>query len=252
MLTAAVLGSVLVGALAQSVAGLGFALVCGPLLVALLGPYDGVRLAVVLSAALNLVLLVQLRRDVDRRRAVLLLLPSIVATPLLARLARGLPERPAAAAAGAVVLAATLLLALGVRWRAARGQAGMLAASVAGAATNVLAGVGGPPVVLWGENAGWSPAAQRATLQVYFLGTNLVAVPALGLPAVSPAVLLGCLAALAAGALAGRPVARRVSQDGVRRATLALAGAGGAAVLRIGAAGMTGGNGRRVPRVGAS
>lgn len=231
MLTAAVVASVLVGALAQSVAGLGFALVCGPLLVALLGPYDGVRLAVVLSIALNLVLLVQLRADVERRRALLLLLPSVLATPLLARAARGLPERPAAAAAGAVVLLATLLLALGVRWRAARGRAGMLTASVAGAATNVLAGVGGPPVVLWGENAGWSPVAQRATLQAYFLGTNLVAVLALGLPAVGPGLLAGCLAALAVGALAGVPVARRVSSDGVRRATLALAGAGGAAVL---------------------
>lgn len=231
MLTAAVLAAVLLGALAQSVAGLGFALVCGPLLVALLGPYDGVRLSVVLSIALNAVLLVQLRGDVERRRALLLLLPSVLATPLLARAARALPERPAAGAAGAVVVVATLLLALGVRWRAAGGQVGMLCASVAGAATNVLAGVGGPPVVLWGENAGWSPSAQRATLQAYFLGTNLVAVAALGLPEVGAGVLAGCLAALAAGAAVGVPVARRVSGQVVRRATLALAGAGGAAVL---------------------
>ena len=231
MLTAAVLAAVLAGALAQSVAGLGFALVCGPLLVALLGPYDGVRLAVLLSIALNLVLLVRLRHDVDRRRALLLLAPSVLATPLLARAAQALPERPAAGAAGAVVLLGTLLLASGLRWRAAGGQVGMLCASVAGAATNVVAGVGGPPVVLWGENAGWSPRVQLATLQAYFLGSNLVAVPSLGLPAVGPGVLLACLAALAAGAVAGVPLGRRASRRTVRAATLALAGAGGAAVL---------------------
>jgi uncharacterized membrane protein YfcA len=46
--------AVLVGAVAQSVSGIGFVLVCGPLLVAALGAHDGVRLAVVLSLVVNL------------------------------------------------------------------------------------------------------------------------------------------------------------------------------------------------------
>ena len=62
MLIAAVLAAVLVGTLAQSVSGIGFALVCGPLLVAALGAQDGVRLAVLLSLVLNVVLLARLDR----------------------------------------------------------------------------------------------------------------------------------------------------------------------------------------------
>lgn len=108
--------AVLLGALAQSVSGIGFALVCVPLLVAALGPQDGVRLAVLLSLVLNVVLLARLWRLVDRRRTLLLLVPSALATPLLALAVRGLPVRPAAALAGGVVLVGVALLALGVRW----------------------------------------------------------------------------------------------------------------------------------------
>lgn len=231
MLTSAVLVAVVLGALAQAVGGLGFALVCGPLLVALLGPFQGVRLAVALSLVLNLLLLVRLRRDVDPRAAVLLLVPSVLATPVFARLARVLPERPAAGLAGGVVLAGTLLLAGGLRWPAAGGRAGMVASSLLAAGTNIIAGVGGPPVALWAENAGWAVAPQRATLQAYFLGTNAVAITFLGLPTAGPGVFLSCLAALLSGALLGPLVLRRISEITARRITLTLAAAGGAWVL---------------------
>lgn len=231
MLTAAVLLAVLLGTLAQSVSGIGFALVCGPLLVASLGPHDGVRLAVLLSLVLNVVLLARLWRAVDVRRTLLLLVPSALATPLLARAVRGVPERPAAALAGAVVLLGVALLAGGVRWAAARGPAGAVAAGLLGAATNVVAAVAGPMVALWAANADWRADAQRASLQAYFLGLNCVALPSLGVPRVGTGLLVACLAALALGALLGGPLARRVSEPGARRTTLVLAACGGAVVL---------------------
>jgi uncharacterized membrane protein YfcA len=231
VLTGLVALSVLVGALAQSVSGIGFSLVSGPLLVAALGAAEGVRLSVLLSLALNVVLVVRYRAEVDRRGALLLLVPTALTLPLLAALARRLPARPAEAAAGAVVLLGTLLLASGARWRAARGRAGAVAAGVAAAATTVVASVAGPPVALWAANAGWPAATQRATLQAYFLGVNVVALPALGMPRVALPVVLLCLAALAAGVLAGVPLAARVPARVAERTTLALAGTGGAVVL---------------------
>jgi uncharacterized membrane protein YfcA len=231
VLIAAVLTAVLLGTLAQSVSGIGFALVCGPLLVAALGPQNGVRLAVLLSLLLNVVLLTRLWRMVDRRRTLLLLAPSAFATPLLAAGARGLPMRPAAALAGAVVLIGVALLASGARWHAARGTAGAVAAGLLGAATNVVAAVAGPVVALWAANAQWPADVQRASLQAYFLGLNCVALPSLGLPSVGGGLLLGCVLALGLGALLGAPLARRVSEEAARRTTLALAAAGGAAVL---------------------
>ena len=231
MLTTAVLVAVLLGTLAQSVSGIGFALVCGPLLVAALGAADGVRLSVLLSLVLNVVLLARLWRAVEVGPTLLLLVPSALATPAFAVLARRLPERTGAALAGATVLLGVAVLASGVRWHAARGRTGAVAAGVAGAATNVLAGVAGPVVALWAANAEWPQRAQRASLQAYFLGLNCVALPALGAPAVGPGLLAGCLLALAAGAVLGAPLAHRVSEPVARRTTLALAGAGGAAVL---------------------
>ena len=231
MLTAAVVGAVLVGALAQSVSGIGFVLVCGPLLVAALGPADGVRLAVLLSLLLNLALLVRLWRLVDLRPTLLLLVPAAVATPLVAWAVRDLPTRPAAALAGAVVVAGVVVLASGVRWEAARGPAGAAVAGVLGAAGNVVAGVSGPMVALWAANAQWRADVARASLQAFFLGLNCVALPSLGLPQVSGGLLAGCLAGLAVGSLLGVPLARRVSDTAARRLTLGLAGAGGAAVL---------------------
>jgi uncharacterized membrane protein YfcA len=231
VLTAAVLVAVLLGTLAQSVSGIGFSLVCGPLLVAALGPVDGVRLSVALSLVLNLVLLARLFRLVDVRRTLLLLVPSALATPLLAVAVRSLPARPAAALAGAVVLLGVALLASGVRWEAARGPVGAAAAGVLGALTNVLASVAGPVVALWAANAQWRADVQRASLQAYFLGLNCVALPSLGLPSVGGGLLLGCLAALAIGVLLGAPLSRRVSEQAARRTTLVLAACGGAAVL---------------------
>jgi uncharacterized membrane protein YfcA len=223
--------AVLLGTLAQSVSGIGFSLVCGPLLVVALGPQDGVRLAVLLSLVLNLVLLARLRRDVEWGPALLLLVPSALATPLFAVLARDLPERPAAVAAGSVVLLGVLLIGSGLRWRAARGRVGAVGAGVVGAATNVLASVAGPAVAVWAANTDWEARAQRASLQAYFLGLNCVALPSLGVPEVTGRLLAGCLLALALGALLGAQLARRVPEPVARRATLTLAGLGGATVL---------------------
>jgi uncharacterized protein len=223
--------AVLVGALAQSVSGIGFSLVCGPFLVAALGPADGVRLGVALSLVLNAVLLWRHRDAVDLRRAVLLLLPAVVALPLLARLLRDAPVRLAEVLAGAAALLGAAGMGAGLRLRAARGAAGAVAAGVASAAMTVVAAIGGPAVALYAANAGWPAEATRSTLQLYFLALNVVAVGVLGVPQVGPVVLSACSVALAVGLAAGAPLASRVPDAAARRTTLALAGAGGLVVL---------------------
>jgi uncharacterized membrane protein YfcA len=196
-----------------------------------LGPADGVRLGVALSLTLNLVLLVRHRRAVDARSALLLLVPAVVATPVLARLLRSAPVRLAEALAGAAALLGAAALAAGLQWRAARGRAGAVAAGVLSAGSNVVAAIGGPPVALYAANAGWPAETTRATLQLYFLVLNTVALAALGTPDVELPVLATGAAALAAGLLAGAPLARRVPETAAQRTTLALAAAGGLAVL---------------------
>lgn len=223
--------AVAAGALAQSVSGIGFTLVSGPLLVGVLGPADGVRLSVLLSLVVNVVVLARTWRRASLSDAALLLVPAALATPLLARLLRTAPERAAEALAGAATVVGAGLLAAGLRWRAVEGRAGAVAAGVTSAAMNVVAGVGGPAVALYAANAGWPAAAMRSTGQVYFLVLNVVAALSLGLPDVGGPLVAACVAALAVGLLAGGPVALRVDETAARRVTLSLAGAGGLVVL---------------------
>ncbi len=223
--------AVLLGAVSQAVTGIGFVLVCGPLLVAALGPYDGVRLAVLLSLVLNMAVLTRTWRQAEVRTALTLLVPAALATPAFAFTLRSAPERLAAGLAGGFAVLGAAALWLGLRWRAARGRVGAVGAGVVSAAMNAAAGIGGPAIALYAANAGWSATAMRSTAQVYFLGLNVVALVSLGTPDVGLGLLVGCLVAMAAGLLLGAAVTRRTSELLARRLTLALAAAGGLVVL---------------------
>jgi uncharacterized membrane protein YfcA len=219
--------AVAAGAAAQAIVGIGFSLVCAPFLVALEGSREGVRTAILLSAVLNFAMLLRHRREARPRDALWLLGPALAATPVFAAAVKRMPARSLEIAAGVVTLTAVALLSLGLRLRAARGRAGAVGAGVASAATNVVAGIGGPPVAMWAVNADWTPRRTRATLQLYFLCLNLVALAGLGLP--SPAPVL--FAAMALGWLVGAVLDRHVSDRVAMRAMLALAAAGAITAL---------------------
>jgi uncharacterized membrane protein YfcA len=110
---APVLVAVFVGAVAQRVTGLGFALVVAPVLVILLGPFDGVmivNLCSVLSASL---VLSAVWRDVEWRRYRLLAGPAVVGIVPGALLAYLLPEPALEIGIGGLLVAAlTTSLAL--------------------------------------------------------------------------------------------------------------------------------------------
>lgn len=221
--------AVALGAVSSVVSGFGFALVCGPALVAALGRAEGVRLTLLLSLLVNLAVLFRERREIAWRTALLLALPAIVTTPLFAVLLDLLPNRAGEALAGFVALVGVTVVAAGVRWPAAAGRRGAVGAGVLSAAMNVAAGISGPPVALWADNAGWSGPRLRGTLQVYFLSLNAVALASLGLPA-GEGLATGVLA-LVVGVGVGALVVHRVSAAAARRTTLGLAAAGGLAVL---------------------
>jgi uncharacterized membrane protein YfcA len=219
------------GAVAQAVSGIGFGLVCGPILVGTLGPADGVRTTVVLSFVVNVVVLARSRRDVYWKKALGLLLPAVVATPVLAIWLRQVPDRVGQVLAGLAAVVGASALALGVRWPAADSRKGMIGAGVVSAAMNDAAGIGGPAVALWADNTGWSPEVTRGTLQVYFLALNAVAMLTLGLPHQPGSRYAVELAALAGGLAAGTVVAGRIPSYRARQVTLGLAMTGGLVVI---------------------
>lgn len=220
-----------VGAVSQAVTGFGFSLVSAPFLVAEATAPRGVEWNLVLSAGLNLALLLRGYQSVRWAEVARLLAPAVVATVGFGFLARRADRMGLTVAAGVVCLVATALVATG--WRRARppGPAGAVVAGGVSGAMNVVAGIGGPPVVIYGLTAGWPAEAARATLQAFFLGINAVAIPSLGVTSV-PVVLP---VALVPGIVVGVGVAGRLSEPAVRSAVLVIAAAGSALAIVRGA-----------------
>jgi uncharacterized membrane protein YfcA len=226
---------VAIGAAAQSVSGIGFALVGGPLLFAVFGAREGVRVAVVLSMLVNVGVLVREHRSVMWRHVLPVLVTALALTPLLVHLLGGVHPRPLRAAAGAVIVVGAVLVAAG-RTRDT-GVAGAVVAGAVSATMNVLASAGGPAVAVYATGARWDPLRLRATLQAYFLSLNVVTLLTLGPPHWSLLRASVLVAALVLGAGAGALLAGRVSAALARRVTLLLAAAGGLAVLVAAAVG---------------
>jgi uncharacterized protein len=227
--------AVAAGAAAQSVSGIGFALVGGPLLFTVFGAREGVRVAVVLSMLVNVGVLAREHRSVMWRRVLPVLATALAVTPLLAHLLADAHPRALRALAGGVIVIGAALVAAGRT--ADTGLVGGVVAGVISATMNVLASAGGPAVAVYAAGARWDPLRVRATLQAYFLALNIVTLATLGTPhwaSTQAIVLVGCLVA---GSASGGWLAGRVSAHRARTVTLALAAGGGLGVLISAASG---------------
>jgi uncharacterized membrane protein YfcA len=221
--------AVLLGAAAQSVSGIGFALVSGPLLFTVFGAREGVRVAVVLSMLVNIAVLAREHRSVMWRKVLPVLVTALAVTPLLVHVLSGAHPRLLRAAAGTVIVVGAAVVAAGRT--VDTGIPGAVAAGLASAVMNVLASAGGPAVAVYATGARWDPQRMRATLQAYFLSLNVVTVLTLGRPHWSWPRAVTLIVALGVGASAGAFFAPRVSARLARSATLLLAAAGGVAVV---------------------
>lgn len=222
--------AVALGSVAQAVTGIGFSLVCAPVLIATLGARDGVRTALALSIVINLLVLAGHHRRIIWSRVVLLLVPAVVITPLVAFAVRHLDARWLTLAAGVLTIASAVALGIGVRWGRASGAGGGVVAGSVSGAMNVVGSIGGPAVAIYAVNAGWPAITTRPTLQVYFLLTNIAALVALGGPHLH-ASDSWLLAGMAGGWLAGRVIASHVDEARATTAILFVAGAGGAVAI---------------------
>jgi len=221
------------GAAAQGITGFGFSLVAAPVLVLLVGPAHAVRLINVLAVSVNLLLLAHDRGAARYGDALRLLVPAAVVAPLAAYVVHRTDARVLSVVIGVLISLAALAVASGARSSRLRGPVGAAAAGALSAAMNTASGVGGPAIAMYAVNADWPAEAVRPTLQVYFLGLNVLSFVALGpvWPRAAPAVAL--LAAVAGGLAGGLALVSRLSAGVVQRAVLGLALAGGiTAVIR--------------------
>jgi uncharacterized membrane protein YfcA len=246
---ALVAAATLLGAALQSATGFGFALILSPAMLALLEPYEAVTALLLLGLALNLLVLFGDGGEpaAVRWRAVgpmlLAALPGLGAgLVLLAAMSKPALQL----CVGAAVVAAAAVQARGARASApAAREPTLRAACAVGMASGALTTsttVSGPPIVLWLQAQGVSPAELRASLAASFLclsaaGAGLLAAD--GALAAEPAVVVPLLGVTALGHVLGARLFRGLDSSRFRAAVLTLVLATGFASIVAGIAGLS-------------
>lgn len=225
---------VLLGAAMQRVTGMGFALMASPLLVLALGPLVGVQVALVLGLSTSAIVLVQVWRAVEWRKAAGLLVPAFVGIVAGTWISGMLDPAVLSILVGGLVLAALIATVASERARVFRGTGGLLSAGFLSGFMNVTAGVGGPAIVLYALSTRWAHAAFVATLQFYFVVLGAGSVAARGLPQLDLPTWIVVGSALIVGLIVGQLLAGRVSVVVARRLMVVVALAGSVATIAKG------------------
>lgn len=231
----AVAVGVLGGAAVTRLTGLGFALVASPFLILVLGPFDGVLLCNLLSLLAAAAMLATHWRHVQWRRALLLLAPAPLVIPAGALVVHRMPTAPLSVLIGTLLLFAVALVARGRSTRLMAGTPGALLAGGASAGLNVLAGVGGPALALYGVSQRWSGRSFIATVPVCSVVLNALSLLTKGFPPVTGTELTVVVSALLVGSVAGELLVRRIDSRHAQPVLLALAAGGAVAAIVKGA-----------------
>lgn len=233
-----VLGMVVVGAIAQRVAGLGFAMLVSPFLVLALGAHQGVFLVNICGVVSSAIIVPRVWKDIDWSMFRWLSSFSVFGSVAGALLAGSLPQAPLSIIVGSVVLAALLLSLILVRADiAVSGQLPKATAGFLSGATNALAGVGGPAVSAYAVLARWPQRPFAATLQPFFVVTGLVTIGMKfltvpdQLPVLPAWAWIGVAVFIWAGVLIGERVQRVVSDKHARFFVLCFAFVGAVTAL---------------------
>lgn len=239
--------SVLVGAFAQRVTGMGFALIAAPALVVLLGPFDGVIIVNACAVLSSLLILPRVWRFVDWSRFRWLVVPAVVGTGAGAVVASRLPGPVLQLGIGVlVVVALTVSLLVTRTEHVATGRAPAIVTGAASGFMNAAAGVGGPALSIYAVATRWPQAAFAATAQPYFVVIGLssllgkLAASGWVLPDVDSAIWPVAIASLLVGLAAGEVLGSRISHAAARTAVIVIAYLGGVAAIVDGAINLAG------------
>lgn len=234
--------SVLVGAFAQRITGMGFALIAAPALVILLGPFDGVVLVNLCAVLSSLLILPRVWGHIEWSRFGWLVVPALAGTVAGALVAAHLPGPVLQLGVGVlVVVALTVSLIVTRTEHVATGRTPAIVAGAASGFMNAAAGVGGPALSVYAVSTRWPQAAFAATAQPYFVVIGVASlVGKLGatgwaLPELEPGSWPFVIGALLVGLALGELLHRRIPHRAARIAVIVIAYAGGIAAIVDGA-----------------
>lgn len=218
--------AILVGAMAQRVSGLGFALTVAPVLVLLIGPFDGVLMVNLAGAVSSAIVLSRLWRNIDWRQFAYITIPALIAVIPGAYISvlLGGPELQ-------ITVGLILIVALSISLLVNKAQKTVPqipAAILTGTASGFMsatAGVGGPGVAVYSVLTRWEQRSFAATIQPFFVSLGVtsfvtkVLLSEQGLPDyewwVWPLIISCTLAGLALGEWISRFVSVRIARISV-------------------------------------
>lgn len=223
------LAAVLAGAILQRISGIGFAMVVAPFTIIAIGPAQGVVLVQICGIASALLVLAQVRRDVDWPACLALLPTSFIGVSAGALATAHLPAATAQVASAVVMLLALAgSAAIGRLGRVPRTFPLMAATGGIAGTMTVLAGVGGVALTALQQATRWEHRPFVATLQPYLvaLSTGTVvarlATTADAWPALTPAGWAGIIAMMAIGIAIGNRATAWLNASVASRITVAL------------------------------
>jgi uncharacterized protein len=166
--------AVVIGALAQRVSGMGFAMLVGPLFVLAFGPFEGVLIINILGAFVSSIILFKVWRLVEWRYYFKLVPPAILTIFLGSWVTVWLDADVLQVIVGLVIIGGLTLSIVSARAkpRIIVGRYLPVAGFLSGFSSST-AGIGGPPMGIYGILSGWEQRQFSATLQPFFvtLGT---------------------------------------------------------------------------------
>ncbi|WP_404287379.1 sulfite exporter TauE/SafE family protein [Glutamicibacter arilaitensis] len=227
--------AVFVGASTQRISGMGFALVSSPFLVMVLGPHHGVMVVNFLGACRSFLILIQVFKDVEYKKILLMLIPAVIMT---------VPGAWVASRLGGpwltVGIAVMVILALGSSFlvrnlRTAQSKGLAIGAGAVSGFMSVTAGVSGPAIAGYAVASRWPQTKFAISVQLYFFVLAIASLLAKGgVPELHWTQWVSCLVAMVAGILLGNFLAPKIPEKFSRLFVILIAFAGAVTLMASG------------------
>jgi len=231
LVASAVIMSTAVGAFAQQVSGLGFALIAAPSLALAVGPRDGVALTNVLAMVVAMAVFAPSARNVDAAKAVVLIPAGLIGVVPGTIVFHVLPASWLQVAVGAVTGLGLAAVSVIRRLRAAARVPATAAAGLASGFTTAVGGAGGPALTIYAIATRWPQRQFAATGQISYAVQAAAALALKGGPRLPFPWLGGTIAAALTGLACAHLFAHRVNPARARRAAIAIAALATAATV---------------------
>jgi len=165
-----------VGGTMRAFAGFGGGLLLAPVFSLYLSPQDVVVVIILLGFATTLQLLPSMWKDIDWPLIWRMVPPALVGVPIGGFILTGLDPTILRRLIALIVTVLALIMLTGWHYKGPRGRFQDIIAGVTSGILTSIAGIGGPPFVLYMLSAqGFSPVAFRIFFTVFFAFTQLMA-----------------------------------------------------------------------------